>query len=78
MDTPLDQYWDRIGYLQVGDVPGRNEPGTGEIRYRHLFRHIYEKGYEGILGMEHSLSRPGRDGLDYCFEEYRIADTWDA
>ena len=72
----LDEYWDRIGYLQVGDVPGRKEPGTGEIRYRHLFRHIYEKGYEGILGMEHGLSQPGREGLERCFEEYRKADTW--
>jgi hydroxypyruvate isomerase len=72
----IDQYWDRIAYLQVGDVPGRKEPGTGEIRYQHLFRHIYEKGYEGILGMEHSLSTDGLAGLDKCFEEYRKADTW--
>ena len=74
----LDKYWDRIAYLQTGDVPGRKEPGTGEIRYKHLFRHIYEKGYQGILGMEHGLSQPGREGLDRCFEQYRLADTWDA
>ena len=72
----INLHWDRIGYFQVGDVPGRKEPGTGEIRYSRVFREIYEKGYEGILGMEHGLSQPGRDGLDKCFEEYRKADTW--
>jgi hydroxypyruvate isomerase len=72
----LDKNWDRIAYLQVGDVPGRKEPGTGEIRYRFLFRHVYEKGYQGILGMEHGLSQPDRAGLDLCFERYRAADTW--
>jgi hydroxypyruvate isomerase len=74
----LDRYWDKIAYLQIGDVPGRKEPGTGEIRYQHLFRHVYEKGYQGMLGMEHGLSQPGRDGLEECFEQYRRADTWDA
>ncbi len=73
----IDQHWDRIAYFQVGDVPGRNEPGTGEIRYRHLFRRLYEKGYQGVVGMEHGLSEPGREGLEYCFEEYRKADTWE-
>lgn len=72
----IDRYWDRIAYLQAGDVPGRMEPGTGEIRYRHLFQHVYEKGYQGILGMEHGLSIPGREGLEKCVEEYRRADTW--
>ena len=72
----LDKHWDRIAYLQVGDVPGRKEPGSGEIRYRFLFRHIYEKGYQGILGMEHGLAQPDRAGLDLCFERYRMADTW--
>ena len=72
----IDQHWDRIAYFQVGDVPGRKEPGTGEIRYQHLFRHLYEKGYEGMLGMEHGLSADSLEGLEKCFEEYRRADTW--
>lgn len=72
----INRYWDRIAYFQVGDVPGRKEPGTGEIRYTRIFREIYEKGYQGILGMEHGLSEPGRAGLEKCFEEYRKADTW--
>jgi len=73
----IRQYWDWIGYFQVGDVPGRKEPGTGEINYRNVFQAIYDKGYQGIVGMEHGLSRPGEAGLRKCFEEYRNADTWD-
>ena len=69
-------HWDFIGYFQVGDVPGRREPGTGEINYRNVFKAIYDKGYKGILGMEHGLSVPGEEGLLKCFEEYRKADTW--
>jgi len=74
----IEKHWDRIGYFQAGDVPGRKEPGTGEIRYSQVFRRIYELGYQGVVGMEHGLSQPGRAGLDRCFEEYRKADSWDA
>jgi hydroxypyruvate isomerase len=72
----LRRYWDYIGYFQVGDVPGRKEPGTGEVNWRNVFKAIHEKGYKGILGMEHGLSQPGMDGLLKCFEEYRKADSW--
>lgn len=73
----IRQYWDWIGYFQVGDVPGRKEPGTGEINYRNVFKAIYDRGYQGMLGMEHGLSQPGEAGLRKCFEEYRKADSWD-
>ncbi len=72
----IEKHWDRIAYFQVGDNPGRKEPGTGEIRYSAIFQRIYEKGYQGLLGMEHGLSQPGREGLEKCFEEYRKVDTW--
>jgi hydroxypyruvate isomerase len=72
----IRRYWDYIGYFQVGDVPGRKEPGTGEVHWRNVFKAIHEKGYRGILGMEHGLSLPGMDGLLKCFEEYRRADNW--
>jgi len=60
----------------VGDVPGRKEPGTGEVNWRNVFKAIHEKGDKGILGMEHGLSQPGMAGLLNCFEEYRKADSW--
>src|SRR5690625_4652086 len=49
----IDYAWDEIAYLQVGDTPGRNEPGTGEINYKNVFQHIYDKGYRGFAGLEH-------------------------
>ncbi|HWC76928.1 MAG TPA: TIM barrel protein, partial [Blastocatellia bacterium] len=39
----IRQYWDYIGYFQVGDVPGRKEPGTGEVNWRNVFKAIYDK-----------------------------------
>jgi hydroxypyruvate isomerase len=72
----IRKYWDEIAYFQVGDVPGRKEPGTGEINYRNVFKAIHEKGYKGILGMEHGLSVPGEPGLRKCFDEYRKADQF--
>jgi hydroxypyruvate isomerase len=52
----MNAAWDQIGYFQVGDNPGRNEPGTGEMNYRNIFRHIHSKGFTGIVGMEHGNS----------------------
>ncbi|MBZ9672305.1 TIM barrel protein [Mesorhizobium sp. ES1-3] len=41
-----------IGEIQVADVPGRNEPGTGEINYPAIARALYQMGYRGVIGME--------------------------
>lgn len=72
----IRRYYQYIGYFQVGDVPGRREPGTGEVNWKNVFKAIYDLGYKGILGMEHGLSVPGMAGLLKCFDEYRKADTW--
>jgi hydroxypyruvate isomerase len=42
-----------IKHMQIADTPGRNEPGTGEINYRHLFAFIDKLGYDGWLGCEY-------------------------
>lgn len=41
-----------IGEVQVADVPGRYEPGTGEINYPAIARALYENGYRGPVGLE--------------------------
>jgi hydroxypyruvate isomerase len=69
-------YVDLIGYVQTGDVPGRKEPGTGEVNYRNVFKAIYDAGYRGIIGMEHGTSLPGREGVLKMFDAYRQADNW--
>jgi len=73
----IDRAWDEIAYFQMGDNPGRNEPTTGEINYRNVFAHIKRKGYDGVLGMEHGNSRPGREGEMAVIEAYRACDPAD-
>jgi hydroxypyruvate isomerase len=70
----IDRCWDEIAYFQAGDNPGRKEPGTGEINYRNLFRFLHERGYDGIVGMEHGKSRPGKDGETAVIDAYVAAD----
>ena len=41
-----------IGEIQVADVPGRCQPGTGEINYSRIGRELYDLGYEGVVGLE--------------------------
>jgi hydroxypyruvate isomerase len=55
----------RIAHIQVADNPGRNEPGTGEINYRWLFRHIDKLGYEGWIGCEYKPAADTRAGLGW-------------
>jgi hydroxypyruvate isomerase len=42
----------KIGHFHVADVPGRHQPGTGEINYALVFRNILAKGYTGFVGLE--------------------------
>ena len=70
----LDRAWSEIAYIQVGDNPGRNEPTTGEINYKNIFRHLHGKGYTGIVGMEHGNSMPGMDGELAVIRAYREVD----
>jgi len=42
----------KIGHFHVADVPGRGEPGTGEINYLNVFKAIVKAGYTGFLGLE--------------------------
>jgi len=72
----LDRTWDEIGYLQIGDNPGRHEPTTGEMNYKNIFKHIYKKGYKGVLGMEHGNSQPGKEGEMALIKAYRYSDDF--
>lgn len=72
----IDAAWDEIAYFQIGDNPGRKEPTTGEINFRNVFGHIHSRGYEGILGMEHGISRQGIEGEKRLIEAYREVDAF--
>jgi hydroxypyruvate isomerase len=70
----IDKCWDEIAYFQIGDNPGRKEPNTGEINYKNIFRHVHEKGYRGVWGMEHGNVKPGKDGELAVIKAYRETD----
>jgi hydroxypyruvate isomerase len=70
----MDLVWNEIGYFQIGDNPGRKEPGTGEMNYKNIFKHIYAKGYRGVLGMEHGNAMKGIEGELALIKAYRDAD----
>ncbi len=74
----IDAAWNEIGYFQIGDNPGRNEPTTGEVNFRSVFGHIRHKGYAGILGMEHGNSRGGKEGERAVIDAYRWSDDFGA
>ncbi len=72
----IDACWDEIAYIQIGDNPGRKEPTTGEINYKNIFKHIYDKGYRGIMGMEHGNAKEGKEGELALINAYRESDAF--
>lgn len=72
----MDRAWEEIAYFQVGDNPGRKEPTTGEINYLNVFKHIHEKGFTGIVGMEHGNSISGKEGEEALINAYVSVDQF--
>ena len=72
----IEKCWNEIAYFQIGDNPGRKEPSTGEINYKNIFKYIYNRGFEGILGMEHGNSKKGQDGEIAVIEAYKKVDNF--
>ncbi len=72
----MDLCWSEIAYIQVGDNPGRKEPTTGEVNYKNVFKWLKEKGYTGIVGMEHGMSKSGTEGEKALVAAYREVDNF--
>mgnify|MGYP001323458988 FL=1 len=72
----IEKCWDEIGYFQIGDNPGRNEPTTGEINYKNIFKFIKEKEFKGVLGMEHGNSIKGKEGEIALIKAYQNVDDF--
>jgi len=70
----IEWCWDEIAYYQIGDNPGRKEPGTGEINYKNIFKYVYDKGYRGVWGMEHGNFKDGKEGETALIKAYRDHD----
>ncbi len=65
LGNTLKNHLSRIGHIQIADTPGRHEPGTGEINYAWLLRHIDAIGYDGWIGCEYKPATTTVDGLDW-------------
>ncbi|MDO9580307.1 MAG: TIM barrel protein [Bacteroidales bacterium] len=74
----IEAAYSEIAAFHLGDNPGRNEPTTGEINYKNIFKYIYEKKYDGVLCMEHGISNRGtKEGEARVIQAYRECDSFD-
>lgn len=64
--TTIERLLPRIGHLQIADVPGRHEPGTGEINFDFLLRHVDRLGYSGWVGCEYNPRGDTLEGLKWA------------
>lgn len=72
----IEQSWEEIAYFQIGDNPGRKEPTTGEINYKNIFKYIRDKGFNGVLGMEHGNFYKGKEGEEKVIAAYVETDQF--
>ena len=57
--SKLEKNIEHVGVIHIADVPGRHEPGSGEINYENIFRKLGELRYDGVVAMEfHPTSDP--------------------
>jgi hydroxypyruvate isomerase len=62
----IERLLPRIGHLQLADVPGRHEPGTGEINFAFLLPHLDRIGYDGWIGCEYNPLGDTSEGLAWA------------
>ena len=74
----IEAAWNEIAAFHCGDNPGRNEPTTGEINYRNIFKYLYGKKYDGTICMEHGISqRETKEGELRVIQAYRECDSFE-
>ena len=64
----IRKYFDLIGHFHVADVPGRHEPGTGEINYRNVFAAIESLGYQKFVGLEYVPTKDSAETVRQVLE----------
>lgn len=62
----IERLLPRIGHMQLADVPGRHEPGSGELNFDFLLRHIDQIGYSGWIGCEYNPLGDTVEGLKWA------------
>ncbi len=69
----MTELWPHIGHIQISDVPGRHEPGTGEINYPAVFAAIDGLGYTGHIGLEYRPAQDTASSLAWLPRQQRAA-----
>jgi len=72
----IEASYGEISAFHLGDNPGRNEPTSGEINFKNIFKYLFERGYNGTLCMEHGKSLPGKEGDARVIAAYREMDSF--
>jgi hydroxypyruvate isomerase len=72
----IEAAWSEIAAFHCGDHPGRNEPTTGEINFKNVFKYIYSRQYQGVICMEHGQSLKGKEGEERVIQAYREVDSF--
>lgn len=70
----LDESWDEIALIQLADAPTRTEPGSGELNFVTILQKIHDKGFIGLVEMEHGHSKPGIAGEKHTLKVWK--DLW--
>jgi hydroxypyruvate isomerase len=63
--STFQKYFDRISHVQIADVPGRNQPGTGEIHYQNVIHALKKWGYAGFIGLEYTPKGKSEDSFKW-------------
>ncbi len=72
----IRRHFPLIRHVQLADVPGRHQPGTGEINFPFLFGLLDELGYEGWVGCEYLPQGDTQASLGWLHEERKRHAPW--
>jgi hydroxypyruvate isomerase len=74
LDTVTSVHTGRIGHVQIADVPGRHQPGTGTLDIEGYLEAVQAAGYRGQVGVEYKPDGPSADSLSWLpFERRGLA-----
>lgn len=68
LSANFGKYLDQVGHIQIADVPGRHEPGTGEIDYKQVLKDVTDRGYKGYIGLEYSPKASSEESFKWILE----------
>ncbi len=71
----LKACWDKVAVIQVADMPGRLELGSGELNWVNILRTIKGLGYTGLIELEHEVSQPGLAGEELLLDNLKRIDA---